>query len=178
MMVLFFRWPSVPLGEGINPTGNQRFAKQPAITPGPLFPEGYAPQRNCARLPSGFMEDKFLLGAGWNGHDWIEPKARLVRVATGYSVVQRRCARCHRDFIFTPSSERNAVFVSAVSFFLLDEEVTNRWVNLPCPGRRLLSDDDDRKRRIAELGVFHKPEIPEMVRNLGNRASIHNLRSR
>jgi len=124
------------------------------------------------------MEDNLLLGAGWQGHDWIEPKARIVKVATGYSVVQRRCARCHRDFITTPSGERNAVFVSIISFFLLYGEVTDRWVNLACPGRRLLSDDDDRKRRIAELGVFHKPEIPEMVRNLGNRASIHNLRSR
>ena len=112
------------------------------------------------------MDDN-LSAAGWHGHEWVEPKARLVRVAAGCSVVQRHCARCHRDFIFTPSSERNAVFVSAVSFFLLDEEVTNRWVNLPCPGSRLLSDDDDRKRRIAELCGFLYPRdrdgAPESV---------------
>jgi hypothetical protein len=118
------------------------------------------------------MDDK-LSAAGWHGHEWVEPKARLVRVATGCSVVQRHCARCHRDFIFTPSSERNAVFVSAVSFFLLDQEVTNRWVNLPCPGRRLLSDDDDRKRRIAELVVSYTSEtvmaLENRYRNLEHR---------
>jgi hypothetical protein len=81
--------------------------------------------------------------------------------------------RRHRDFIFTPSSERNAVFVSAVSFFLLDEDVTNRWVNLPCPGRRLLSDDDDRKRRIAEFVVSYTSEtvmaLQNRYRNLEHR---------
>jgi hypothetical protein len=123
------------------------------------------------------MEDNLLLGAGWHGHDWIEPKARIVKVATGYSVVQRHCARCHRDFIMTRSGERNAVFVSIISFFLLDEEVTDRWVNLACPGRRLPGDDDDRKRRIAELVVFHKPESLEMVRHLDSRTSVHSFRS-
>ena len=123
------------------------------------------------------MEDNLLLGAGWQGHDWIEPKARIVKVATGYSVVQRRCARCRRDFITTPSGERNAVFVSIISFFLLDEEVTDRWVNLACLGRRLPGDDDDRERRIAELVVFHKPESLEMVRHLDSRTSVHSSRS-
>jgi hypothetical protein len=111
------------------------------------------------------MEDNLSLGAGWHGHGWIEPKARIVKVATGYSAMQRRCARCHRDFITTPGGHR-AVFVSIFSFFPLDEEVTERWVNLPCPGRRLSSDDDDRKRWIDELIVFCKPETMEKVRNL------------
>ena len=111
------------------------------------------------------MDDNLSVGVGWHGHDWAEPKARLVKVATGFSVVQRHCARCHRDFIFTPSSERNAVFVSMISFFLLDEEVTTRWVNLPCPGTRLPSDDDDRKSRIAELVVFHTSETVMALQN-------------
>ena len=123
------------------------------------------------------MEDNLLLGAGWQGHDWIEPKARIVKVATGYSVVQRRCARCRRDFITTPSGERNAVFVSIISFFLLDGEVTDRWVNLACPGRRLPGDDDDRERRIAELVVFHKPETLQTVWRLRGRGSVHSSRS-
>jgi hypothetical protein len=48
--------------------------------------------------------------------------------------------------------------VSILSFFQLNEEVTDRWVNLPCPGRRVPSDDDDRKRWVAELAVSHISE--------------------
>jgi hypothetical protein len=125
------------------------------------------------------MEDNLLLGVGWHDHGWIEPKARIVKVATGYSVVQRRCSRCHRDFITTPSGGRIAVFVSIFSFFPLDEEVTERWVNLPCPGRRLTSDDDDRKRAIDELMVFSNPETIEKIRHLRQspRASQPEARS-
>ena len=124
------------------------------------------------------MDDNFWSGAGWNRHDWVQPKARLVKVETGYSVVQRSCARCHRDFITTPSGERYAVAVSILSFFRLDEEVTDRWVNLPCPGRLLSSDDDDRKRRVGELLVFHKREIQETLWRLRDRAPAHSFRSR
>jgi hypothetical protein len=165
--VIFLVPASSPRQEDL-PDWNRRFAPNnpPRLEVGPSFPEGYAPQRNHRRLLSGAtMQDTLSLGAGWHEHDWVEPKVRLVRVATGDSVVQRHCARCHRDFITTPSGERNAVFVSAVSFFLLDEEVTNRWVNLPCPGRRLLSDDDDRKRRIAELAVSHTSEPVMALQN-------------
>ena len=38
-MVRVFRWPSVPPGEGINPTGNQRFAKQILPTNSRRLPE-------------------------------------------------------------------------------------------------------------------------------------------
>jgi hypothetical protein len=156
-VIAFPRWPSVPLGEGIYAAGNLRFAKQPAKLFGPLFSEGYAPQPEPQGRETIIMDEN-LSAAGWHGHEWVQPKARLVRVGTGYSVVQRQCARCRRDFILTPSGERNAVFVSIVSFFLLDEEVTSRWVNLACPGRRLPSDDDDRKRRVAELMVSYISE--------------------
>jgi hypothetical protein len=156
-VIAFLCWPSVPLGEGIYAAGNLRFAKQLAKLFGPLFSEGYAPQPEPQGRETITM-DESLSAAGWHGHEWAEPKARLVRVATGYSVVQRHCTQCHRDFIVTPSGERKGVFVSIVSFFLLDDEVTDRWVNLTCPGRRPPSDDDDRKRRVAELMVSYISE--------------------
>jgi hypothetical protein len=45
MVIFYFGWPGALLGERVDITGNQRFAKQPAKLFGPLFPEGYALQR-------------------------------------------------------------------------------------------------------------------------------------
>jgi hypothetical protein len=45
------------------------------------------------------------------------------------------------------------VVVSILSFQRLDDEVTRRWLSEPCPGKRLPSDDEDRKQRIVELRI-------------------------
>ena len=50
-------------------------------------------------------------------------------------------------------SSTYAVFVSAISFYRLEDEVTGRWLREPCPGVRLTSDDRDRKRSSVEVRV-------------------------
>jgi hypothetical protein len=40
---------------------------------------------------------------------------------------------------------RHAVYASVLCFYRLDDEVTQRWLSEPCPGKRLASDDEDRK---------------------------------
>jgi hypothetical protein len=88
----------------------------------------------------------------WGNHQWVNP--REVKVAPGYSVTQRHCKRCGRDFItFVSSGERHAVFIGAISFYQLDDEVTKRWLNEPCPGVPR-PEDEDRSRRIAEWRVL------------------------
>jgi len=39
--------------------------------------------------------------------------------------------------------------------------VTANWGRELCPEQHLLGDDEDRKRRIAELFIFDKPEPSE-----------------
>jgi hypothetical protein len=69
-------------------------------------------------------------------------------------VLQRHCVQCGRDFITELSSgSRYAVFVSATSFYRLADEVTERWLREPCPGKRSPSDDEDRNKKIAQFTV-------------------------
>lgn len=90
----------------------------------------------------------------WGDHRWLQRRPRCFEFESGESVFQRRCTRCGRDFIVEhPSGTRYAVFVSIMSFQRLDDEVTRRWLSEPCPGKRLPSDDEDRKKRIEELRV-------------------------
>jgi hypothetical protein len=92
--------------------------------------------------------------AWWNSHQWFEPISRRVELWPGKLVLKRHCAQCNRDFITDLSSgHRYAMFVSAMSFHRLEDDVTNRWPKEPCFGKRLLNDEADRKRRIAELTV-------------------------
>jgi hypothetical protein len=74
-------------------------------------------------------------------------------------VLQRHCVKCGRDFLIDQRSDStHAVFVSAVSFYMLDDRVTAKWVEEFCPGQHLASDDEDRKRSVAELFVSDKSE--------------------
>ena len=52
-----------------------------------------------------------------------------------------------------PSGIRYAVYVSIVSFFRLDDDVTARWLTEACPGKRPPGDDKDRVRQVAEIRV-------------------------
>jgi len=109
--------------------------------------------------PGGHLEPdsiKHLLQAIWGGHRWPQPRPHRVRIDYG-EVVQRHCSRCGRDFIGVISSgECHAVLISVFSFFQLDAEVTERWLNEPCPGNRLLGDDEARERRTLELKITQR----------------------
>jgi hypothetical protein len=97
---------------------------------------------------------------GWNGHQWHEANPRRLRVGAGTPVLHRHCVRCGRDFLTDLTSRRSrAVCVCAISFYQLDEIVTERWLREACPGTHLLSDDDDRKKKIAEFLVSDDPLV-------------------
>ena len=89
----------------------------------------------------------------WSSHQWLERTPRRVEVQQGKQIFQRRCVRCARDFITDESGNHFAVFVSAMSFYKLADEVTARWLAEKCAGQRLSGDDEDRSRRIAELRI-------------------------
>lgn len=56
-----------------------------------------------------------------------------------------RCELCRRDFIEeTQSGELCAVNVSAFDFIRLAREVSDRWLNEPCPKKPMPSDALDR----------------------------------
>jgi hypothetical protein len=89
----------------------------------------------------------------WNTHLWLS-NPRHLAIEPHSAVLQYHCVRCGRDFVGDPSANVcYAVFVSAISFDQLSDEVTKRWLSEPCPGRRLSLDDEDRTKIIAALRV-------------------------
>jgi len=54
---------------------------------------------------------------------------------------------------------QSAVSIFAVSFHQLDDAVTKRWLGESCASTRLLGDEEDRKRKIAELFVSDEPLV-------------------
>ncbi len=91
----------------------------------------------------------------WNGHKWREANPRRLQVGAGTPVLHQHCIQCGRDYLMDLISRRSrAVSISAVSFHHLDDAVTERWLGESCPGARLLGDEEDRKRKIAELFVL------------------------
>jgi hypothetical protein len=115
------------------------------------------------------MANDDILNA-WGGHQWLQRRPRHFELESGESVFQRRCTQCGRDFVIDmPSGARHAVHVSIFSFHQLHDDVTQRWLGEPCPGERVLSDDGDRKKKVAELRVAkerrreaHTPPIRSM----------------
>ena len=89
----------------------------------------------------------------WNTHQWLSNPRRL-KIEPSNPVLQYHCVRCGRDFLTDPSSNISyAVFVSAISFDQLSDEVTKRWLGELCPGRHLSSDAEDHNRIVATLLV-------------------------
>lgn len=87
-------------------------------------------------------------------HRWFQDKPRRLELESGETVLQRRCIICGRDFlIYQSSGDPWAVYVSAFSFHRLSEQVEQRWLSEPCPGKRLPSDVDDRTKRTTELRI-------------------------
>ena len=63
------------------------------------------------------------------------------------------CITCGRNFITDPvSGEQYAVYVGALRFYRLADEVTERWRRENCPGQRLSSDDADNETRQTIIG--------------------------
>jgi len=76
------------------------------------------------------------------------------------------------------SGVRHAVYSSALCFYRLDDEVTLRWLNEPCPSARLSSDDEGRKRLLMAKGITTKllwdlaPKFDRYLRESGT-ATLH-----
>jgi hypothetical protein len=67
----------------------------------------------------------------------------------GRIVLLLHCDSCSRDFLQTGESpEWHAAYVGIFRVEPLLENLVARWVDEPCPGRRLESDEDDRARRL------------------------------
>ena len=85
-------------------------------------------------------------------HRWIgSSRGRIVKIDDkphGHLF----CVRCGRNFITDPSGERYAVYVGAMRFYRLADEVTERWCRENCPGQRLFSDDADNETRSRPEG--------------------------
>jgi hypothetical protein len=63
------------------------------------------------------------------------------------------CVTCGRNFLSDPvSGEQYAVYVGALRFYPLGDEVTERWCRENCSGQRLSSDDADNETRQAIIG--------------------------
>jgi hypothetical protein len=89
----------------------------------------------------------------WDTHRWIGSSGgRSVKI-DGRPYQHLFCVTCGRNFIADPvSGERSAVYVGAMRFYRLADEVTERWCRENCPGQRLFSDDADNETRQAIIG--------------------------
>jgi hypothetical protein len=86
----------------------------------------------------------------WDTHRWMgSSNGRSVKI---YDKPHQHlfCVTCGRNFITdTVSGERYAVYVGAMQFYRLADEVTERWCREKCPAQRLSSDDADNETRKA-----------------------------
>jgi hypothetical protein len=75
--------------------------------------------------------------------------------STGETVVECHCGRSIVTILSL--GRRHAVYASALCFYPLNDEITQRWMSEPCLGKHLPSDDVDRKR-LQSLGGEASPE--------------------
>jgi hypothetical protein len=89
----------------------------------------------------------------WDTHRWIGSNSgRSVKI-DDQPHHHLFCVICGRNFITDPvSSEPYAVYIGALRFYRLADEVTERWCRENCPGQRLSSDDADHETRQAIIG--------------------------
>jgi hypothetical protein len=82
-------------------------------------------------------------------HEWYELREPHLMIESGEAVLHNHCVQCGRDIVTVLSSgSLHAVYVSVFCFYRLDDGVTERWLSEQCPGQRLASDDEDRKRLL------------------------------
>ena len=95
---------------------------------------------------------KYSLNVILDDHQWLERREPHFKLETGEAVVHHQCLRCGRDVATgLASGRRHAVYVSVLFFYRFNDEVTKRWLNEPCPGKRLPKDDEDRNVQIAKI---------------------------
>lgn len=91
----------------------------------------------------------------WETHKWMEPEGRRVEIVRGHPLTQRYCMRCGRTFVEDDGSrERYAVHVSALFFKRLIDDVNQRWISTPCPGKKLETDTEDEKKWNVPPGII------------------------
>ena len=89
----------------------------------------------------------------WQTHKWSEPDGRRVEIERGKPLTQRYCQKCGRTFVEDHAShERYAVHVSAIFFKRLIDDVNQRWLSTPCPGKKLETDVEDEKKWTGQDG--------------------------
>jgi len=82
------------------------------------------------------------------GHLWSLQEDSRPRLESGEAVRHLHCYRCGRDVVMNSMGVCRAAYVSMLSLYVLNDEVTKRWLAEPCPGERLESDDKDREKVI------------------------------
>jgi hypothetical protein len=110
-------------------------------------------------------------------HQWLERREPHLKIESGEAVIQHQCVRCGRDIVTVLSSgSRHAVHVSMSCFYPLDDEVTERWLTEPCPGKRLPRDDDDRQRKVAKPSPLTlSPQPPKSRENRDRLTYLSNV---
>jgi hypothetical protein len=103
----------------------------------------------------------YRMGMTVDDHQWHGRKAPHLKIDLGGLVLQHHCGRCGRDIVTVLSSgSRHAVYASVLCFYRLDDEVTERWLSEPCPGRHLAIDDEARNKLVNEIQTFqHRSEV-------------------
>ena len=87
------------------------------------------------------------LPSQWQTHDWIDKRGQMFKDAAGKEFIHCHCKKCGRDFLRDPDSDSAiAIHVGALHFEPLEDDVTARWLNEPCPRDRFVDDDAARSR--------------------------------
>jgi hypothetical protein len=117
--------------------------------------------------PGGQLMANHTLDGTSGKHQWLERREPHLKIEPGEAVIQHQCVRCGRDIVTVLSSgSRHAVHVSMSCFYPPDDEVTERWLTEPCPGKRLSRDDDDRQRKVAKPSPLTlSPQPPKSREN-------------
>jgi hypothetical protein len=142
-------------------TSDSREPAEGSTKVGSSFRKLSAARKAHITVTRGVQMSEYLM---WGDHRWFQYRPRQLELVSGESIFQRHCTRCGRDFVIDMlSGARHAVWVSILSFYQLHDEVTERWVAELCPGKRLPSDDEDRNKQVAELGVAREIRRFEVI---------------
>jgi hypothetical protein len=95
----------------------------------------------------------------WASHSWAI-------MIPGILPIRHACRHCGRMFVDDDrTGERYAITGGTLRLERLSDEVTNRWLDGFCPGRPLLSDEDDLKTRFGETPYDRHDKIGWMPRS-------------
>ena len=84
-----------------------------------------------------------------DGHVWRRRELDI----DGEEYSQRHCQNCGRDFVTKTRLEQwHAVYVGVFEFIPLEQDMNSRWLNEPCPGRRLPEEYNELRSRKPLTG--------------------------